>query len=479
MRRFVVALILITFAWPAAIVHRNTNLSAQQRTREVSLSVGQNQGTFLILTDIHFDPFADDLDPKIFAQLNSRPVRDWQAIFRSAVSRNVSKDGQDANYALFVSALNAAKTSGQRYDYVLVMGDYLTHNFPQKYAAYRPGGKGYEAFAIKTMVFVSQMIQQTFPMTPVYGVLGNNDSTTGDYAAPGDALLGALSKDWKIIAADRGASKSFAVGGYYALPHPIVRNSEIIVLNSTFFSSRYDTPSIAKGNQGAVELNWLEATLRNVEEQHKTAVLLMHIPPGIDAFESAKSGACSKSALFWKRGYLDSFVKTIQGHESALRDGYAGHLHAEDFRLLTNADGNPSLQIHIAPSVSRDHHNKPAFEVGVYDKESGNLVDYEVITLKSVSDAPGEAPQIDWQPTYDFRQESGGETYSPATLQTLSEILRANEGLRRRYLDFYKSQIAPGAPINMGNWRYYSCSETEISPEDYEKCACPAREANP
>ena len=126
--------------------------------------------------------------------MNSRPARDWRAILQSAASKNISKDGQDANYALFVSALNAAKTSGQHYDYVLVMGDYLTHNFPQKYAAYRPGGKGYQAFAVKTMVFVSQMIQQAFPMTPVYGVLGNNDSTADSYAAPSDALLQASPK---------------------------------------------------------------------------------------------------------------------------------------------------------------------------------------------------------------------------------------------------------------------------------------------
>ena len=479
MRRFLAGLVFLTFVWPTAIFNRDAGISAQQRIRDVSLSVGQNQGTFLILADIHFDPFAGDLDPRVFAQLSSRPARDWQAIFQSAENNRVSRDGEDTNYPLLVSALNAAKSSGQQYDYVLVMGDYLTHNFPQKYAAYRPGGKGYQNFVVKTMVFVSQMIQQAFPTLPIYGTFGNNDSTTGDYGTPGDALLGTLAKEWKIIATDREASKDFLAGGYYALPHPTVRNSEFIVLNSTFFSSRYDTPSIAKGDRGAVELNWLESKLKQVEEQRKTAVLITHIPPGIDVFESAKSGDCNKPALFWKRPYLDKFLTTINNHASALRDSYAGHIHTDDFRVFTDTAGTPFLQMHIAPSISRDHHNNPGFEIGVYDKNGGALLDYEVVTLKNMPNVPGGIAQTDWKPAYDFRQESGSETYGPETLKTFSDIIRSNDGLRRRYMDFYKAQMSSGTPINQGNWRSYSCAETEMTPENYERCACPVHEGNP
>ena len=36
----------------------------------------------------------------------------------------------------------------------------------------------------------------------------------------------------------------------------------------------------SEGDQGAVELNWLEAALGTVDEQYKTAILLMHIHSG-------------------------------------------------------------------------------------------------------------------------------------------------------------------------------------------------------
>lgn len=482
MRRFLTVLALVVVIWPAATFNPRSGLSAQQRTRNVVLSVGQNEATFLILADIHFNPLADDLDPRVFAQLNSRPVQDWQAIFQSVANDRISRDGEDANYALFVSALNAAKSSGRKYDYVLVMGDYLTHNFPQKYALYRPDGKGYENFAVKTMVFVSRMIQQAFPTLPVYGAFGNNDSTTGDYSPPGEVLLRTLAKEWKVIGADREASKDFLAGGYYALPHPTVPNAEFIVLDSTFFSSRYDTPSIAKGDRGAVELDWLAAKLKEAARNRTTAILIMHIPPGIDAYDSSKSGECGKPSLFWKRPYLDSFLTIIDSHESALRDSYAGHLHTDDFRIFTDAARTPFLEMHIAPSISRDHHNKPAFEIGVYDKSSGALQDYEVISLKNMPSVSGEAPQTEWTPAYDFRQESGNQTYGPQTMQTLTDIVRSNDALRQRYMDFYKAQMSPGLPIGpvtMSNWRLYSCAQTEMTPENYESCACPAHAANP
>lgn len=479
MIRWIAALILLASLWPAALFNGNVSLSAQQRTRDVSLAVGQNQGTFLILADIHFDPLANELDPRVFAQLDSRPVRDWQAIFQSTENKPVSRDGEDSNYPLLVSALNAAKSSGQKYDYVLVVGDYLTHNFPQKYGMYRPDGKGYKNFAIKTMVFVSQMIQQSFPGLPVYGAFGNNDSSTGDYSAPDGEFLGNLAKEWKVIATDRMASKDFLTGGYYALPHPTVRSSELVVLNSTFFSSRYDTPSIAKGDRGANELSWLESQLKQLEQEHKTAVLITHIPPGIDVFESAKSGVCDKPALFWKRPYLDSFLSIINNHESILRDSYAGHIHTDDFRIFNDATGSPFLQMHIAPSISRDHHNNPAFEIGVYDKSNGTLLDYELISMKNSPTATGENAQPDWKPAYDFQQESRAQVYSPETLQTLSNIIRSDDRLRKRYMDFYKAQMPSATSINTDTWRFYSCAETEMTPENYQGCACPAHTPHP
>jgi sphingomyelin phosphodiesterase acid-like 3 len=477
MRQLLTAVVFLGLIWPATVTQESTSLAASQRNQNGSLSVGQNEGTFLILSDLHFDPFAD-LDPKTFGRLNSRPVQDWPAIFKSSDAQKISADGMDSNYTLLVSALDAAKGSRLQYDYVLVMGDYLTHNFPQKYRAYRPDGKGYQEFVIKTFAFVSQMIQGAFPSIPVYSALGNNDSLIGDYSPPGDALLAALAKEWKTIARDREISRTFRAGGYYAVPHPTVRSSEFIILNTAFLSQRYDTPSIINGDQGAAELDWLDSQLTQLSAKQQTAVLIMHIPPGIDGFASSRAGNCSKPTLFWKRPYLDSFLAIIKRHENILRDAYAGHLHTDDVRIFTDASGRPFLQLHIAPSISRDHRNNPEFEIGAYDKNSGALLDYELASLKDKSNTPGETAQPQWGFAYDFQQESG-TPYSPQALMTLSDIIRSSAVLRKRFVDLYAAQASGGAPVNAGNWRFYSCAETEMTPEDFNSCACSATDRIP
>ena len=475
-----IAVFFLILMSPLAIATNHTAFAAQQRAREVSLSVGKNEGTFLMLSDIHFDPFSG-LNPRTFAQLKSHPVKDWQSIFQSAENQVVSSDGKDTNYSLLASAIDAAKNSGWQCDYVLMMGDYLAHNFSQQYRTYQPGGAGYQEFAVKTLVFVNRMIQQGFPHIPVYGALGNNDSTTDDYAAPGGALLEALDKEWKVISTNKKASKDFLAGGYYTIPHPTVPNSEFVVLNTAFLSERFVHPSSAsEKDQALIQLKWLDLKLNQLTAEHKTATLIMHIPPGIDAFESSKPGECSMPTPLWKRPYLDSFLTIIGNHEDILRDSFAGHTHVDDFRVFTSATGDPFMQMHIAPSISREHHNNPAFEIGVYDKSNGALLDYAVTSLRNALNVSGEAAGPTWRLAYDFRQESRSQSYGPETLNFLAKVIRSNDVLRKRYMDFYKAQMSPSVtPIDMANWRFYSCAETEMSDAAFEECACPRSEANP
>ena len=139
-------------------------IQALQISNPASLPVTHDEGQFLILTDIHFDPFSGN-DPHTIQALASSPVEKWQAILQPSASREPSRDGADSNYALLISALQAARQSAH-YDYLLVPGDSLAHHFAEKYDEFHPG-EGYQEFAIKTLVFVNRMIQQTFPGVPI------------------------------------------------------------------------------------------------------------------------------------------------------------------------------------------------------------------------------------------------------------------------------------------------------------------------
>lgn len=421
-----------------------------------------------MLSDIHFDPFTGT-NPAILQQLVAAPVEDWSRILESEGSQPVAPDGADANYALLLSALEAAGNSGVHYDYILVMGDFLGHNFPEKYRRYcRSDGEGYKDFVIKTMAFVSRTIQHAFPSIPIYAAFGNNDSLTADYAPPGPQLLAAMEKEWKVIARQPLAKREFHAGGYYAVPHPTVPNFEFIVLNTAYWSSREDVSTAA--GEDSVELKWLDSQLDEARRTHKSAAILMHIPPGVDAYASSKPGQCAAPTLFWKKPVLDSFLDTVDAHKDVLRDGYAGHTHIDDFRIVADASRMATFQVHIAPSISRDHHNAPGFEIGIYDKSSGAMVDYGAGYLM---DSNGVSIKPKWKLAYDFRQESHFPSYSPASLQTVALLIRSSETIRNHLMQLYGIHSASALPIPMRDWRYYSCAQTELEPAAYSSCACP------
>ncbi len=439
--------------------------------------IGRNQGTFLILSDIHFDPFAD---PALVSRLAAEPLSAWLSIFQSSANHSLSRESRDSSYWLIASALDSARSSGVPYDYVLVTGDYLAHDFRAKYDAHNLPEKNFQSFAINTMVFVSRMVQSSFPKLSIIGVLGNNDSSCDDYAEPPrSALLSALASEWTAVATHSEATKDFSKGGFYAIPHPTIAGQELIVLNSTLWSPRFHPRCLPAAQHsgpstdaGTEQMDWLRKQLDQTQHAGKTAVLIMHIPPGIDAFSSATRGDCASPSSFWKSEYLDAFLALMKRYRPILRDTYAGHLHRDDFRILSD-DGTPFLQMHIAPSISPIYLNNPAFEIGLYDKPSGALADYTVVYLKNYTNADKTEPPA-WSKEYAFGQAYHVSRISPATVDGVAAAIRSRPEVRTRFLDFYSVDDPVVSVVATKDWPLYSCAQTQIRTSDFIRCACPS-----
>ena len=86
-------------------------------------------------------------DPRLIEELISQPVEKWQSIFESvSANQTVSPGGTDTNYPLLTSALDAAEKSDVKYDYALITGDFLAHNFPEKYRRFSSGWQWLSSF---------------------------------------------------------------------------------------------------------------------------------------------------------------------------------------------------------------------------------------------------------------------------------------------------------------------------------------------
>jgi len=424
------------------------------------------QGLFLHLSDIHFDPFADS---SIVPQLIAAPVEQWQSIFESSTQKGFAQYGQDSNYPLVAATLYAAAAEGIPYDYILFTGDALAHDFRTAFLQAGGDEKDYDAFVVKTLQFVNLLLKKAFPASPLVSTLGNEDATCGDYKlAPRSSMLTALAHDLPLVAANPQAAKDFAIGGFYAIPHPKVPDHDIIVLTDVFWSVQYhDNCDPSGGDPGAAELAWLEWTLFQEKISGRSASLVMHIPPGINVYSSSCPAGIT---TMWRDEYTNRFLALVQAYQDVLRASYAAHTHMDDFRVVSGTSGTPLLATRINPSVSPIFANNPAFAMVLYNRSDATISDYAMFYLTNLSEIGPSVPPS-WQWEYTFTQAYGQRGYTPAEMQALAKRIRTDATVAKSYMEFYASKAS--SPINAGNLMAYACAQTALTPSAYAACGCP------
>jgi hypothetical protein len=443
--------------------------SAQEAPASVSSSFqpGPGQGAYLVLTDIHFDSFAD---PTLVPRLIAAPAEEWETIFRSG-AQAFAQFRSDTNYPLLRSVLDAAAATGSTYDFVLIPGDFIAHQFRRKFIAATGGLDGYESFVEKTMAFVYGLVQQRFPGLQVIGTFGNEDSDCGDYAlSPKSRLFETLADAWPILKSDPVAAADFRAGGSYDIAHPTVPKLRIAVMNDVYLSAGYRDCDPADGDPGPAMLSWLEWRLFRAAEAGERVTLLSHIPPGIDAYSSAygRRSCAANTKPFWQRPNLDRFLELVDRYRSVLTPVVTGHTHMDEFRVISSADGQPLLGIKIFPAVSPIFGNAPSFAVVAYDKTDGALRDYAIWGLRNL--ASGGAPE--WRQEYVFSETYGRPVFDAATAQSLALAIRDDPATRETFTRFYAGIGSGEHPVTPENWRAFSCAQTEFQSPDFTSCSC-------
>ena len=123
----------------------------------------------LLISDIHFDPFAD---PSLFESLAREPVSEWGRLLASSSERGLSQLGSDSNYVLLESCLTAAAQTCPRPEFILYPGDSLSHDWRARYEkaskrSSRDGEEAYREFTRKSIQFLALEFRKHFPNVPV------------------------------------------------------------------------------------------------------------------------------------------------------------------------------------------------------------------------------------------------------------------------------------------------------------------------
>ena len=361
-----------------AILFFCLNLSSSVSLANVKTNPNPNHlSAFLILTDIHFNHFSgcESMVPcSLIEKLRQVPVEQWPKIL-AVFNRQPSKYGEDTNYFLLTAILGAAKQKAEQENikFVLVLGDFLGHDFRASYKKYSRYHDltGYTLFVQKTFEFLSKQLNQTFPHVNVYAVVGNNDSYTGDYQSqPNGKFFQDGKRFWGYLIKDsvnrNKMMREFTKGGYYTVnivdPFPF----SIIVLNSNFFSVN------ARGKNidffADQQLDWLHHELQLVKSKHQKAFIVMHIPDGIHFYALFHIRLFTLVDL-WKKNYIQRFQRELKQFAPQIAAIFVSHLHTDWLQLLTfnRAVGIPAVG---TVSVSPIFGNDPGFKICQYDSTS-------------------------------------------------------------------------------------------------------------
>lgn len=278
---------------------------------------------WLIAGDIHFDP--------------------------GASHRTLAPAGADTDAALLDSTVAAMRRTDPDAPVVVLTGDFLAHRFERSDAA-----------ALSAMRRIARAFDRAFPRAQFLVALGNNDDPCGDYRPSSHSpYLAALARIWAPLVDRRGAAPAFSAGfardGYYAVRLPD-GPARAIVLNSVLWSWRY-APCAGASGAGDAELTWLA---RALDASPAPALLVMHVPPGVDATTTGYLQGLAVVPFFTPEATA-GFTAILARSRARVAGAIAGHEHRDDLRIVAG------VPVYVASSISPIYGNSPTFytaEVG-------------------------------------------------------------------------------------------------------------------
>ncbi|HEX2205447.1 MAG TPA: metallophosphoesterase [Longimicrobium sp.] len=452
----------LTLALAAAVLFcAPPESGAQARGRPVE------GGTVLLVSDLHFDPFTAGGD--VVKTLRATPTAQWARVLAAAPAAPPSTYGSDSNYPLLVSAGAAMRQAVPRPAFVVVTGDFLGHDFEQKYDslfAETPDSAGAAAFADSTMAFMARWMGALFPAdVPIYPGIGNNDSGCNDYGMD-TQFQRAAARSWARLAQRGGRAPGFVAafdsGGYYTA-RPPAANATLVMLNDIYWSRSYD-PACGP-DRGARELAWLEGVLRDARAANRRVWLASHIPPGVDIYSSLKDPA--NPTMMFTAAYVAPFDSLVRAYADVVALHLTGHTHMNEFRVYETPGGGGVPGVGV-PAVSPLFGNNPGF-VSMRLDPSGSVLDYTAYAFTG----GGAAPQPGaggWITLFDFGALYGQSAVTGAAMRAAAARIASDATVRSAWQRNYTGGRTGQNPTD-ANWHGYWCAIGNLEASTYAACA--------
>lgn len=395
--------------------------------------------TVLLLSDIHFDPFATETVP---AQCGEQEP--------------------STTPALMDEVLREVRLVRPRF--TVLTGDLVVHQMQCRFLTLHPGApaEAYAAFAERVVAKVLDGLSEATGGRPVLVALGNHDSGCGNYRRDiHDPFLARIAPLVSRLAtsdpAERKAvSRSFATtGGYWIGALPGLPNVGAAVIDTTPLSREAKDCSGASRGPDAEALAWLDTRLAQQSTAHRTAWIVGHIPPGVDVRATVAADNTGRQTIGFQQ---PSRLDDLMARSSALRLALFGHSHMDEWRL------HAGIPLRGVPAVSPISGNLPALTVASIAQD-GTMLDYRVLAPKA-ADARGR-----WRRWYAFRATYGAKAFDAAALGALEQKRLASRAFATRYRRLYSVGNPASNFLNDDDhWRLYRCATVTLQTKNREAC---------
>ncbi len=448
----------------------------------------------VLVSDIHFDPFADPAKVKLLA---GAPVARWDALLGGPASATLEHDaaalrevchvrGVDTTTVLWRSSLKAMHRQGAGAAFVAVSGDLLAHNFDCKFKRSFPTATDadYVAFVDQTVRYLIRGLQLAFPETPIYVAMGNNDSGCGDYMDQSHSAF--LTGTAKIVAqalppgyrAD--AMRDFARQGFYSVPMPAaIPHGRVVVLDDLFLSSHHADCS-GKADEEAAEAvtTWLSTELAGARERGEHVWVIGHIPPGVDLYATLRGleNVCKKApAMFLGNEKLAGVLTT---YPDVVRLAIFGHSHTDELRRLTHEftgkeDGvarpGGGVPVKIVSSISPVNGNVPSFTLARVEVATAALADYTVVAASNLTGVDAV-----WKKEYTYSEVYHQPRFDAPGLKKITDGFAADPMATTPESRAYLQEVYVGdrSVLLKPLWPEYTCALTHDGAESFSACVC-------
>ena len=451
----------------------------------------RSQNTFLIVSDIHFNPM---WDPSLVAKLVTSEPAQWESILGQSKNKAFSQYGEDTNWWLLQSSLKAMRATLPHPAFIMTNGDMLAHQFPKTFEGitHDPDRETYRRFVLKTMQFLVLQFRKAYPDTTILVTPGNNDDECANYAIypDGPFLHDTAELASKLVhAADGDFKSSWEALGSYDIPNPAIPGLRIISLNSIFLSELYHAQDFKQGcatvSSTAPEdlLTWLESRLTKAQQAHEKVWLMFHIPPGMDSYttmhkyqvllktkaEQPGEKVCASALVpMWVPKFTSRFDDLLVKYQDTIIASFAGHTHSDDFRIIDPSASNPEFVL-ISASISPVYNQNPSFRTVTFAKD-GSLLDSSVYYLTNLTFASSTTPGV-WEREYTFSEQWKQQRIDGRSLAAVYGKIKSHPADSDEWLKLYNvSSSAVYLPANavVG----FSCAIEGLDPESYGSCYC-------